>query len=214
MNFATQNTRWDILIKHKGVIFMNYSKSRPKIIASAVMDALSTFAYFVLAILFVVAGIVLINAEASGGDGTASGVIQEGATAISTALVGVLSIIVGIICIVALLISLVGTVVSFRSINKSVGDLKKSLNRLKIATVLNYAATGVFFIGAIYDFTQCGNDATLIAGACVLLAVSVFRCVSGILKTLAIKEINAEQVEQEQVSFFDTQNGNEENLND
>lgn len=123
---------------------MNYSKSRPKIIASAVMDALSTFAYFALAILFVVAGIVLINADAPGGDGTASGVIQEGATAISTALVGVLSILVGIICIVALLISLVGTVVSFRSINKSVGDLKKSLNRLKIATVLNYAATGVF----------------------------------------------------------------------
>lgn len=31
---------------------MTYSKSRPKILSSGIMDALSSFAYFVLAILF------------------------------------------------------------------------------------------------------------------------------------------------------------------
>ena len=33
---------------------MTYSKSRPKILSSGIMDALSSFAYFVLAILFFV----------------------------------------------------------------------------------------------------------------------------------------------------------------
>lgn len=174
---------------------MTYSKSRPKILSSGIMDTLSSFAYFVLAILFFIFGAVLLNTDVSGGEDNMSGAIQEIGGAFATGILGVLSIVVGIICLIAMLISLVGTVITLRSVNKDFSALKNRLNMLKIAAGFNYAAMGIFFVGAIYDFTQCGNDATLVAGACVLLAVSIFRGVSAVFKTLAIKEISVEQVE-------------------
>lgn len=174
---------------------MTYSKSRPKILSSGIMDALSSFAYFVLAILFFIFGAVLLNTDVSSGEDTLPGVSQEIGGAIATGILGALSIVVGIICVVAMLISLVGTVITLRSINQDVSALKKRLNLLKVAAGFNYAAMGIFFVGAIYDFTQCGSDTTLIAGACVLLVVSVFRGISAVIKTLAIKDISGEQVE-------------------
>ena len=54
---------------------MTYSKSRPKILSSGIMDALSSFAYFVLAILFFIFGAVLLNTDVSGGEDNMSGAI-------------------------------------------------------------------------------------------------------------------------------------------
>ena len=181
---------------------MKYSKSRPKIIASGVLDALATFLYAAISILFIVMGIVLMNTDPSESDGTVEGAMEAGASAIATGLIGVLAIILGIICLCALVFSLVGTIVSLKSVNKSVENLKKSVNQLKVAQGFNYAAAGIFFVGAIYDFTQCGTDTTLIIGACMLLVIAAVRAVSGALKTLAVKDINSEQVEQENISFF------------
>lgn len=94
---------------------MTYSKSRPKILSSGIMDALSSFAYFVLAILFFIFGAVLLNTDVSGGEDNMSGAIQEIGGAFATGILGVLSIVVGIICLIAMLISLVGTVITLRS---------------------------------------------------------------------------------------------------
>lgn len=181
---------------------MKYSKSRPKIIASGVLDALGTVLYAGISVACFVIGIVLMNTDPSESDGTLDGAIGAGASAIATGLVGVIAIILGIICLCALFFSLVGTVVSLKSVNKSVESLKKSVNQLKVAQGFNYAAAGIFFVGAIYDFTQCGTDTTLILGACMLLVLAAVRAVSGALKTLAVKDINSEQVEQENLSFF------------
>lgn len=181
---------------------MKYSKSRPKIIASGVLDVLATFLYAAISILFIVMGVVLMNTDQSQSDGTFEGAVEEGAGVIATSLFGVLAIILGVICLCAFIFSLVGTIVSLKSVNKSIESLKKSVNQLKVAQGFNYAAAGIFFIGAIYDFTQCGTDTTLIIGACMFLVLAAVRAVSGALKTLAVKEINSEQVEQENVSFF------------
>lgn len=123
---------------------MTYSKSRPKILSSGIMDALSSFAYFVLAILFFIFGAVLLNTDVSGGEDNMSGAIQEIGGAFATGILGVLSIVVGIICLIAMLISLVGTVITLRSVNKDVSALKNRLNMLKIAAGFNYAAMGIF----------------------------------------------------------------------
>lgn len=181
---------------------MKYSKSRPKIIASGVLDALATFLYAAISILFIVMGIVLMNTDPSESDGTLDGAIGAGASAIATGLAGVIVIMLGVICSCALVFSLVSTIISLKSVNKSVENLKKSVNQIKVAQGFNYAAAGIFFIGAIYDFTQCGTDTTLIIGACMLLVLAAVRAVSGALKTLAVKGINSEQVEQENLSFF------------
>ena len=82
---------------------MTYSKSRPKILSSGIMDALSSFAYFVLAILFFIFGAVLLNTDVSGGEDNMSGAIQEIGGAFATGILGVLSIVVGIICLIAML---------------------------------------------------------------------------------------------------------------
>ena len=103
---------------------MTYSKSRPKILSSGIMDALSSFAYFVLAILFFIFGAVLLNTDVSGGEDNMSGAIQEIGGAFATGILGVLSIVVGIICLIAMLISLVGTVITLRSVNKDFSALK------------------------------------------------------------------------------------------
>ena len=95
---------------------MTYSKSRPKILSSGMMDALSSSAYFVLAILSFIFGAVLLNTDVSGGEDNMSGAIQEIGGAFATGILGVLSIVVGIICLIAMLISLVGTVITLRSV--------------------------------------------------------------------------------------------------
>lgn len=182
---------------------MKYSKSRPKIIASGVLDALGTFLYAAISVACFVMGIVLMNTDPSSEtDGTVEGVIQAGAGALATSLVGALAIVLGVICLCALIFSLVGTVVSLKSVNKSIESLKKSVNQLKVAQGFNYAAAGIFFVAAIYDFTQCGTDASLIIGACIVLVLAAVKAVSGALKTLAVKDINSEKVEQENISFF------------
>ena len=180
---------------------MKYSKSRPKIIASGVLDALGTVLYAGVAVACFVIGVVLMNPSES--DGTLDGAIGAGASAIAIGLAGVIVIMLGVICSCALVFSLVSTIISLKSVNKSVENLKKSVNQLKVAQGFNYAAAGIFFVGAIYDCTQCGTDTTLILGACMLLILAVVRAVSGALKTLAVKDINSEQVEQNGISFFD-----------
>ena len=60
------------------------------------MDALSSFAYFVLAILFFIFGAVLLNTDVSGAEDNMSGAIQEIGGAFATGILGVLSIVVGI----------------------------------------------------------------------------------------------------------------------
>lgn len=67
---------------------MTYSKSRPKILSSGIMDALSSFAYFVLAILFFIFGAVLLNTDVSGGEDNMSGAIQEIGGAFATGIFG------------------------------------------------------------------------------------------------------------------------------
>ena len=182
---------------------MKYSKSRPKIIASGVLDALGTVLYAGVAVACFVIGVVLMNTDPSESDGTLDGAIGAGASAIAIGLAGVIVIMLGVICSCALVFSLVSTIISLKSVNKSVENLKKSVNQLKVAQGFNYAAAGIFFVGAIYDFTQCGTNTTLILGACMLLILAVVRAVSGALKTLAVKDINSEQVEQNDMSFFD-----------
>ena len=179
---------------------MKYSKSRPKIIASSILDSLSTLAYLALAIAMFVAGAIILNADpvdtAPSGD-VASGVAEEIFGGLAQGLVGVFSIIVGIVCLGAMLFSLVGTVISLASINKDAIGIKKSLNKLKVAEAFNYVATGIFVIGAIFDFIQSGGNTNTIIGASVLLVIAAFRAASGVLKTFAIKDIKSEQIEQD-----------------
>lgn len=194
---------------------MKYSKARPKIIASGVLDLLSTVAYVALAIACFVTGVLLLNADPTEGDGTIEGATADVARAFATSLFGILAILLGIICLCAVIFSLVGTVISLKSVNKDVSSIKQSLRQLKVAQGFNYAATGIFLIGAIFDFVQSGTDPTLLIGAFVILAVAVVRCVSGVLKTLAIQDIKSEPVEQENISFFSgDNNGSADNNSD
>lgn len=179
---------------------MKYSKSRPKLIASAVLDVLSSVAYLVLSIVFFVLGAILIRADQSAGDGSISGEI---AGAFASAIVGLMAIIMGIVCLLAFLISLVGTVIMLKSLNKDVSALKNSVKQIAVAAGFNYAACAAFTIGAIIDFVQSGSDTTLILGAVGVLVVAIFRAVSGALKTLAVKQIKQEQTyEQSESTFF------------
>lgn len=52
---------------------MKYSKSRPKIIASGVLDALGTVLYAGVAVACFVIGVVLMNTDPSESDGTLTG---------------------------------------------------------------------------------------------------------------------------------------------
>ena len=180
-------------------ISMKYSKSRPKIIASRVLDSLSTLAYLALAIAMFVVGTVIINADpvdpAPSED--VSSIIAQGSKGIAQGLAGIFAYIIGIVCLGAMLFSLVGTIISITSVNKDVNGIKKSLNKLKVAEAFNYVATGIFTIGAVFDFIQSGGNTSAILGACILFVIAVFRAASGALKTLAVKDIQSEQVEQD-----------------
>lgn len=193
---------------------MKYSKARPKIIASGVLDLLCTVAYVALAIACFVAGVLLLNSDPVEGDGTIEGATADVARTFATSLFGVLAILLGIICLCAVFVSLVGTVISLKSVNKDVQSIKQSLRQLKVAQGFNYAATGIFLIGAIVDFVQSASDKSLLIGAFVILAIAVLRCVSGTLKTLAIKEIKSEPVEQENVSFLSGGNNGSPDISD
>ncbi len=178
---------------------MKYSKSRPKIIASGVLDLISTLSYFALAVACFVTGVILVNVDTAKGDGTIEGATADVAHAFATGLFGILAILLGVICLCAVIFSLVGTVISLKTVNKDVQSVKQSVRQLNLAQGFNYAATGIFLIGAIFDFVQSGTDKSLLTGAFVILAIAVFRCVSGVLKTLAIKDIKSEPVEQDSV---------------
>ena len=114
---------------------MKYSKSRPKIIASSVLDSMSTLAYLALAIAMFVVGTVIINADpvdpAPSED--VSSIIAQGSKGIAQGLAGIFAYIIGIVCLGAMLFSLVGTIISITSVNKDVNGIKKSLNKLKVA---------------------------------------------------------------------------------
>ena len=97
---------------------MKYSKSRPKIIASGVLDALGTVLYAGVAVACFVIGVVLMNTDPSESDGTLDGAIGAGASAIAIGLAGVIVIMLGVICSCALVFSLVSTIISLKSVLK------------------------------------------------------------------------------------------------
>lgn len=186
---------------------MKYSKSRPKIIASSVLDSLSTLAYLALAIAMFVVGTIILNADpidTAPSEDVASGFAEGIFGGLAQGLAGIFAYIIGIVCLGAMLFSLVGTIISITSVNKDVNGIKKSLNKLKVAEAFNYVATGIFAIGAIFDFIQSDGNTSAILGACILLVIAAFRAASGALKTIAIKDICSEQIEQDFDAESDT----------
>lgn len=178
---------------------MKHSKCRSKIIASGVLDTLCTLGYLAISVTMIISGAVILNSppptSSETSEDIASGVASGIANGLGQGIAGVLAIAMGIICLGFMAFSLVSTVISLTSINKDVVGIKQSVRKLKIAEAFNYVAMVAILAISVYNFAVSGGDIAAMSGAFEFLALAIVRCISAVLKTLALKDIASEQIE-------------------